>query len=69
MLSKTLSSVSYYLIRFLGDKVATPRALKNILGEAYANRDDVTDEIVDIILKPGLLPGAVDVFLDFISYR
>jgi pimeloyl-ACP methyl ester carboxylesterase len=28
----------------------------------------VTDELVDKILSPGLLPGAVDVFLDFICY-
>jgi hypothetical protein len=41
--------------------------LKNILNQAYAG--SVTDEIVDIILKPGLEPGAADVFLDFISYR
>ena len=48
--------------------VATPNTVKNILQQAYANKDSVTDEIVDIILKPGLEPGAVDVFLDFISY-
>lgn len=28
----------------------------------------MTDELVQKILAPGLLPGAVDVFLDFISY-
>lgn len=28
----------------------------------------VTDELVECILSPGLQPGAVDVFLDFISY-
>ena len=44
-------------------QVATKSALKNILGQAYANKDDVTDEIVDVILNPGLDPGAVDVFL------
>ena len=26
------------------------------------------DQLVDLILKPGLQPGAVDVFLDFICY-
>eukprot|EP00878_Enallax_costatus_P002483 GHUV01002663.1.p1 GENE.GHUV01002663.1~~GHUV01002663.1.p1 ORF type:complete len:406 (+),score=72.01 GHUV01002663.1:129-1220(+) len=48
--------------------VATPRTVKNILCQAYANDTAVTDELVDCILKPGLQPGAVDVFLDFISY-
>ena len=28
----------------------------------------MTDELVQIILQPGLDPGAADVFLDFISY-
>ena len=28
----------------------------------------VTDELIDVILKPGLEPGALPVFLDFISY-
>ena len=49
-------------------QVATPQTLKNILSQAYGNKEDVNDEIVDVILKPGLTPGAADVFLDFISY-
>jgi len=28
----------------------------------------VTDELVEAILRPGLEPGAVDVFLEFICY-
>ena len=50
------------------NQVATPRTLKAILSSAYASETDVTDEIVDIILQPGLDPRAVNVFLDFISY-
>lgn len=42
--------------------------MRNILREAYGRKDAVTDELVQKILAPGLLPGAVDVFLDFISY-
>lgn len=38
------------------------------MSQAYGSKEAVTDELVDCILKPGLLPGAVDVFLDFISY-
>lgn len=49
-------------------QVATKSALKNILGQAYANPADVTDEVIEVILAPGLAPGAADVFLDFISY-
>lgn len=32
------------------------------------DKSAVTDELVQIILQPGLDPGAVDVFLDFICY-
>ena len=48
--------------------VATPKSVKNILQQCYHNDGAVTDELVDIILTPGLQPGAVDVFLDFICY-
>lgn len=34
--------------------VATPRAVKNILCQAYANDAAVTDELVQAILQPGL---------------
>lgn len=34
--------------------VATPTTVKNILHQAYANSDAVTDDLVDCILKPGL---------------
>eukprot|EP00879_Flechtneria_rotunda_P028385 GHRR01030491.1.p1 GENE.GHRR01030491.1~~GHRR01030491.1.p1 ORF type:complete len:207 (+),score=68.22 GHRR01030491.1:354-974(+) len=50
------------------NNVATPRTVKTILCQAYCNDAAVTDELVDCILKPGLQPGAVQVFLDFISY-
>ena len=42
--------------------------MKNALSQAYHNKDKVTDELVDAILKPGLEEGAPEVFLDFISY-
>ncbi|CAI5533066.1 unnamed protein product [Closterium sp. Naga37s-1] len=48
--------------------VATPRAVRNVLRQCYGDPATVTDELVDLILKPGLQPGAVDVFLDFICY-
>ena len=38
------------------------------LKEAYHDSSAVTDELVDVILKPGMTEGASKVFLDFISY-
>lgn len=51
-------------------QVAQKEALRNILAQAYAVSppSKLQDEVVDIILRPGLLPGAAAVFLDFISY-
>ncbi|GIL72233.1 hypothetical protein Vretimale_293 [Volvox reticuliferus] len=48
--------------------VATERTVRNILRQAYGRKEAVTEELVQAILRPGLQPGAVDVFLDFISY-
>lgn len=48
--------------------VATPQSVKRILCECYHDDSAVTDELVEKILLPGLEPGAVDVFLDFICY-
>lgn len=44
------------------------QAVKSILQQCYGNPETVTDELVELILKPGLQPGAARVFLDFISY-
>lgn len=51
---------------FFFKQVAQKKAIKNILSQAYAG--PVDDETVDLILSPGLQPGAAEVFLDFISY-
>ncbi|MCL7042063.1 hypothetical protein MKW94_023165 [Papaver nudicaule] len=48
--------------------VATPQSVKNILCQCYHDTSQVTDELVEKILLPGLEPGAVDVFLEFICY-
>jgi pimeloyl-ACP methyl ester carboxylesterase len=42
--------------------------VRSVLRQCYGDPSAVTDELVDVILKPGLEPGAVNVFLDFISY-
>lgn len=48
--------------------VAQPKTVKNILRQAYGVKEAVTDELVDLMLTPGLQPGAARVFLDFISF-
>jgi pimeloyl-ACP methyl ester carboxylesterase len=48
--------------------IATPTSVKNVLQQCYGDKSAVDDELIDVILKPGLQLGAVDVFLDFISY-
>ncbi|CAA0833232.1 alpha/beta-Hydrolases superfamily protein [Striga hermonthica] len=48
--------------------VATPESVRNILCQCYYDKSQVTDELVKIILDPGLDPGAADVFLEFICY-
>ena len=51
---------------FFFTRLATPKAVKNVLSQAYHDSSTVTDELVECVLKPGLEPGAVKVFLDFI---
>lgn len=52
--------------RWFFSQVAKPETVKNILRQAYGDPQRVTDELVDVILTPGLAPGATEVFLDFI---
>ncbi|KAG6630152.1 uncharacterized hydrolase YugF isoform X1 [Carya illinoinensis] len=48
--------------------VATPESVKSILCQCYHDTSQVTEELVQKILNPGLEPGAADVFLEFICY-
>ncbi|GAB5363022.1 hypothetical protein AAMO2058_000848200 [Amorphochlora amoebiformis] len=50
------------------EQVATEKGVRSVLEQAYHDKATVTDELVKAILNPGLLPGATEVFLDFISY-
>ncbi|KAL0358446.1 UNVERIFIED_CONTAM: putative aminoacrylate hydrolase RutD [Sesamum angustifolium] len=54
--------------KFFFRTVATPESVRNILCQCYYDTSQVTDELVKIILEPGLDPGAADVFLEFICY-
>jgi pimeloyl-ACP methyl ester carboxylesterase len=49
-------------------QIATKDGVRSVLKQCYGNPTLVTDELVDVILTPGLSPAAVHVFLDFISY-
>jgi pimeloyl-ACP methyl ester carboxylesterase len=53
---------------FFFKQLAQPRTVKNILRQAYGRVESVTDELVDILMKPAADPGAADVFLAFTAY-
>ena len=42
--------------------------VRSVLLQAYAQPDAVTDELVDILMKPAADPGAADVFTAFTRY-
>ncbi|GAB2276926.1 hypothetical protein Dimus_011635 [Dionaea muscipula] len=48
--------------------IATPQSVRSILCQCYYDTSQVSDELVEKILLPGLEPGAADVFLEFICY-
>lgn len=56
------------LIKLFFAQLAKPKAVKRILRQAYGRKDEVTDELVSLLLEPAFDEGAVDVFLAFISY-
>lgn len=53
--------------RFFFAKLAQPNVIRKALLKAYARHEAVTDELVEIVLKPAQDPGAADVFLSFIT--
>lgn len=53
---------------FFFSKLAQPKVIRQALLKAYGRKDAVTDELVDILLKPAQDEGAADVFLSFITY-
>lgn len=48
--------------------IATQRTVRKALLQAYHQPEAVTDELVDMLLKPASDPGAADVFLAFTRY-
>ena len=53
---------------FFFNQIAKPKTVRKILLQAYVNSEAVTEELVDILMKPAGDPGAVAVFLAFTSY-
>jgi pimeloyl-ACP methyl ester carboxylesterase len=49
-------------------QLANPKTIRKILLQAYHRQEAVTDELINLILKPATAPGAVDVFLAFTRY-
>jgi pimeloyl-ACP methyl ester carboxylesterase len=49
-------------------RLANPKAVKNILKQAYKRQEAVTDELVNYLLAPAGDVGAADVFLAFTRY-
>ncbi len=66
LLQKLLSNklIGYLFFR----QLAQPKVIKKILLQAYKRSEAVTDELVNILIKPTQDPGAADVFLAFIGY-
>ena len=50
------------------DQVRNRRSVKQILSQAYINKEAITDELIDILIKPAQNPNAVDVFMAFVRY-
>ncbi len=53
---------------FFFQQIAQPKVVKKILLQAYGNTEAVTDELVDILMKPSQDEGAAEVFLAFTRY-
>ncbi len=53
---------------FFFRQLAQAKVLRNILREAYGHKPAVTDELIELLLRPAQDPGAADVFLSFVRY-
>lgn len=49
-------------------RLARPQVIRRILLQAYGRKEAVSDELVELLLRPAREPGAADVFLAFIAY-
>lgn len=49
-------------------QMARPEVLRNVLSSAYAVKEAIDDELISLIREPALTPGALEVFLAFITF-
>ncbi len=54
--------------RFFFQQIARPNTVRRILLQAYCRREAVTEELIEILMKPVKDQGASDVFLAFTRY-
>ncbi|NJL82723.1 MAG: alpha/beta fold hydrolase [Chloroflexaceae bacterium] len=54
--------------RFFFQQVAKPKVVRKILSQAYGRPEAVSDELVDLLMKPAKDMGAAEVFLAFTNY-
>jgi pimeloyl-ACP methyl ester carboxylesterase len=50
------------------DQVRKPQSVRQILSQAYVSKEAITDELIEILIKPSQNPNAVDVFMAFVRY-
>ncbi|WP_225889326.1 alpha/beta fold hydrolase [Halomicronema hongdechloris] len=53
---------------FFFSRVARPRVIRRLLGQAYGRPKAVTDDLILALWQPSQEPGAADVFLAFVRY-
>ncbi len=53
---------------FFFQQIAKPQVVRKILLQAYRRQDAVTDELIEILMKPAKDKGAAEVFLAFTRY-
>ncbi len=59
--NKTIGSLFF-------QQIATPRTVRSILLQAYNRSEAVTEELIELLLKPAQDKGAAEVFLAFTGY-
>jgi pimeloyl-ACP methyl ester carboxylesterase len=57
-----------WVSQWMFNQIAQPKALKNILRQAYQRPEAISDELINLLLKPARDPGAVEVFVAFTQY-
>lgn len=70
-LGPLVSAVQWALREYgqpLFDALANPGTVKQILREPYHDPEQVTDELVEVLLRPLLMEGSADVLFDSLSY-